>query len=66
VFELAPEITNDTEFDGGIAKGLVKFKLLVRVILNVLALALRNVQNLPAFDVAVLGKDNALKPAFVK
>ena len=55
------------ELVGAIVIGLVKFKLLVKVILKYELVALRNVQYLPPSAVAVLeGRVKALNPELVK
>lgn len=61
------DITKDTELEGGMTNGLVRDNVFVNVILNVLAVGLRNVQNLPPSAVAVEdGNVKALNPVLLK
>lgn len=67
MLEVTPETAIVNEFAGAIVTGLVKFKLLVKVILKCELLALRRTQYLPASEVAVEdGKVTALNPELVK
>jgi hypothetical protein len=67
VLDVDPEIASVTAFEDGMVRGLVNERVFVRVTLRYALVALRRVQNRPAFEVALEdGSVSALNPEFVR
>ncbi len=67
MLDVDPEIASVTAFEDGMVRGLVNERVFVRVTLRYALVALRRVQNRPAFEVALEdGSVSALNPEFVR